>query len=164
MKNILFLAMGLISYQSFAVIGDTPYTQAQNLKAELNCPKEAAYVTGTTELQGGVDPNTLGVITKNSNTNIISCAAKSAQTDPKICIDLVAADTPGFSIPPAYLIDRDAVRALLIDKKYQTIPFDACVQKLFTGNMAGQFGINYSTLNTPLIIRVLGGTELVHRD
>ncbi len=38
--------MGLLACQSYAVIGDTPYTLAQN----LDCPDHSAYVTGTTKL------------------------------------------------------------------------------------------------------------------
>ena len=164
MKKILFIAIGLISYQSFAIIGDTPYTLAKNLKAGLNCPKEAAYVTGTTQIKGAVDFFSPGVYSENGQTKINGCAATSGQTNPNICIDLIAAKNPGFVIQPSYLVDPDAIKALLIAKKGQTIPFDACLQKILSGNMTGYFGATSTTLNRPIIIRVLDSTELVHRD
>ena len=154
------MALGVLAYQSFAVIGDTPYTVAHNLK-NLNCPAAAARITGVTQISG--DTGALGIVTVTGKTQIAKCTLVSANTDPQICLNLAWAVKPGFMIDSLYLEDPDAVRELLINEKKNIIPFEACVQKVLSGSLEGMFGATRKNLTAPVIISVLN-TVLVNRQ
>ncbi len=160
MKKTLFILLALITYSTFALIGDTPYTIAQNLK-KLNCGPLSSYVTGTTKIEGNIKASFKGLLTISAlysawgTMKINTCTPMGKLSFPEVCANFKIAKNPGLWIDKEHIENQDAAIALVKDKADVTVPFEACVLSLYqfggTG-LAEYFGS--SRLQDSIIISV----------
>ncbi len=157
MKKILFSALGILANQSFAGIGPTPYTLAQNIK-QLNCPNSSSYVIGTTKLYHGyaggkyVIYSTAGT---SSNLKINDCEPMK-EADRTVCQALTSVDLVNVRMEQPNFVDQE--EAILFMQKIQgkSVEFEACVRKIFRwGKTSVEFGAFNALAKSPFTFSVL---------